>query len=92
MGSTSFLSYWIQPSMQSTSSDVGGPSSLQRAGVILLFLSLAVGTFTLQFFSGHVKKVRKKNKKARSKLFKRLGLDHKETPRRTVIGFFHPYW
>ncbi|UZJ54511.1 hypothetical protein CBS101457_003831 [Exobasidium rhododendri] len=78
--------------MQSINSDeLAGPSSIKRAGVVILLVSIAVLTFTLQFFSVHVRRTRKNNRKARNKLFKRLGLEVKGAERRTVIGFFHPY-
>jgi hypothetical protein len=69
-----------------------GSSGSERAGAIGLLLTIAVLTFVLQFFSVHVKQTRKRNRLSRNKLFKRLGLEIKGVPRRTVIGFFHPYW
>lgn len=67
-------------------------SGFETAAVIVLLLAFLVLTFTLQLLTTHVKQTRRRNKVVRAKLFKRLGIvQDKAAPRRTVLGFFHPY-
>lgn len=80
--------FWMASSL---SADVK-PSAFTRGLVLILFVSLASAVFVLQFFSTHAKQTRKRNRQSRNNLFKKLGLEVKNVPRQTILGFFHPYW